>query len=176
MVVSSHTYYGFTNVGALTFSEYDRVSAEMFGKMLNVKDVKQLFMVLNDKYLFEQVNLNEPINNCWLRVFRCRDGLMYAVVSDYDPNDETGPYRLNRVFTIDTSAYLRLWKKHAKVVEESRQRFTDSNNRFMFIDRYLGIAYGSKCIGPFKLKRAQVKMCKLLGNYYKFAYLEDRVD
>ena len=175
MIVNSYTYYGFTG-GALTFSEYDRVSAEMFGKMLNAKDVKQLFMVLNDKYLFEQVNLNEPVQNCWLRVFRCRDGLLYAVVSDYDPHDETGPYRLNRVFTIDQATYNKLWKKHSKVVEEARQRFTDSNSRFMLIDRYLGIAYGSRSIGQFKLKRAQVKMCKLLGNYYKFAYMEDRVD
>lgn len=175
MMIKSYTYYGYTN-GALTFGEHDRVSAEMFGKMLNAKDVKQLFMLLNDKYLFEQVNLNEPIQNCWLRVFRCRDGLLYAVVSDYDPHDETGPYRLNRVFTISTAVYKKLWKKYSKTVEEVRQCLADSNNRFMFIDRYLGIAYGSRHIGQLKLKRAQARMCKLLGNYYKFTYMEDRIN
>lgn len=175
MIVNSYAYYGFTS-GTLVFDEHDRVSAEMFGKMLNAKDAKQLFMLLNDKYLFEQINLNEPLTGCWLRVFRCRDGLMYAAVSDYDPYDDTGPYRLNRVFTINVPTYNKLWKRHTEVVEESRRRFADSNSRFIFIDRYLGIAYGSRSIGQLRLKRAQVKMCKLLGNYYKFAYMEDRVN
>lgn len=170
-----------TNFGFDIDDEKDTaISGGFVQTMLSTKEAKQICTLLDTRFIQEIPDASVAHNNIMCRIFKDADNMFYAVFVDYDAADINCMYDLRKAYMITHKTYKAAWAAYVQQVQELRHEMNGSEEALKL---YTNDLFG-ECYGLYseywdrtgkELPLAGRKFNRVMGNCYKFMYLDDRV-
>lgn len=162
-------------------TENDRaISGGFLQSLLSCKQAKQVCTLIDTLYVTTVPDATKNHDEIICRVFKDYDGMFYCAMIDYDSNDLECMYNLHRTYTITPTTYKKIWAAYMQQVEQVRDNLDSSVETCKaFTNDLFGESFGLysmywETTGR-ELPTVARKFSRLLGNFYKFLYMDDRV-